>query len=166
MKRPSGDHSGCMLDLRALVSWRSSDPPVAIVATQISVSYSLSSQLVSRRVYATRWPSGSIAGAPTRLRLSRSSIVGAGVCAVATGQLSATASAAAAAVDRGTYHKARAGCNCSGRDYAVELTLVVTTISTDEFSWTLRGAQPCHHEESETCARCCRSSRPRPSLLR
>ena len=33
---PSGDHAGCMLDLRALVTWR--DCPVAASPTQISVS--------------------------------------------------------------------------------------------------------------------------------
>ena len=46
---PSGDQAGDWLDFFALVSCRGSRRPVAS-ASQISVSYALSSQLVSRTV--------------------------------------------------------------------------------------------------------------------
>ena len=48
---PSGDHAGDWLDFFALVSWRVA--PAVASASQISVSYALSSQFVSRTVYAT-----------------------------------------------------------------------------------------------------------------
>jgi hypothetical protein len=45
---PSGDQAGDWLDFFALVSWRV--VPVVASASQISVSYALSSQFVSRTV--------------------------------------------------------------------------------------------------------------------
>jgi hypothetical protein len=47
-RAPSGDHAGALLDFGALVSWRVA--PVRASASQISVSYAFSSQLVSRTV--------------------------------------------------------------------------------------------------------------------
>ncbi len=61
---PSGDHAGDWLDFFALVSWRVA--PLVASASQISVSYALSSQFDSRTVYATRRPSGEISGEPAR----------------------------------------------------------------------------------------------------
>ena len=60
--------------------------PVGASASQISVSYAFSSQLVSRMVNATSCPFGAMAGAPTRFRLIRSSIDGAAAdCAPGAG---------------------------------------------------------------------------------
>src|SRR5215471_7034274 len=61
---PSGDHAGARLDFLAFVNCRGAPP--AASASQISVSYALSSQLVSRAVYATHLPSGEISGDPAR----------------------------------------------------------------------------------------------------
>src|SRR5262245_66486497 len=55
-------------------------------AIQISVSYALSSQFVSRTVYATYRPSGEISGEATRFRDRIPSTVGATVdCAINVG---------------------------------------------------------------------------------
>jgi len=71
---PSGDQAGELLEPGAWVSWRTS--PEVASASQISVSQAFSSQFVSRSVKATRAPSGEIAGDPTRLTESTSSMVG------------------------------------------------------------------------------------------
>ena len=61
----SGDQWGDWLDFFELVSCFNA--PVAASAIQICISYQLSSQLVSRMVYATIRPSGEISGDPARL---------------------------------------------------------------------------------------------------
>src|SRR5437867_2245432 len=72
---PSGDQDGERLDFFAFVSWRVA--PLAASASQISVSYALSSQFVSRTVYATHRPSGEIFGEPARFSERIWSTVGA-----------------------------------------------------------------------------------------
>src|ERR1035437_1056348 len=72
---PSGDQTGELLDFFELVSWRVA--PVLVSASQICVSYALSSQLVWRTVYATERPSGDSSGEPARLSDRTWSTVGA-----------------------------------------------------------------------------------------
>src|SRR6476646_10338665 len=74
---PSGDHAGAWLDFFDAVSFR--EAPVAASAIQICVSYALSSQFVSRTVYATHRPSGDSSGEPARFSERIWSMLGAAV---------------------------------------------------------------------------------------
>src|SRR5437868_15458803 len=93
---PSGDHAGARLDFLAFVSWRTAGFDVS--ASQNSVSYALSSQFVSRTVYATQRPSGEIWGEPTRFSDRIWSAVGATVGAAICARTGAATAAAAQAI--------------------------------------------------------------------
>src|SRR5262245_16056090 len=85
---PSGDQAGDMLDCLELVSCRVA--PERVSASQISVSYALSSQFVSRTVYAINRPSAEISGDAARFSERMPSTSG------APGAAETVASAAAA----------------------------------------------------------------------